>query len=65
MTHTTIPQNRARAFMVAMSCQHFPSNTFQFPEPLPPNSLRPVWDFLDMRHKQDASYYFQDDSQYY
>ena len=46
MTHTDIPQNRARVFMVAMSCQHFPSNTFKFPEPLPRGSLRSVWGFL-------------------
>ena len=38
--YTDIPQNRDRIFMVAMSCDHFPSNTFRFPEPLPPGSLR-------------------------
>src|SRR5690606_13232714 len=27
-THTSIPQNRARLFMVAMSCNHFSRNTF-------------------------------------
>lgn len=65
MTHTDIPQNRARVFMAAMSCQHFPSNTFEFPGPLPAGSLRSVWDFLDTQYKQDASYYFTEESQYY
>jgi DNA (cytosine-5)-methyltransferase 1 len=64
-THTDIPQNRDRVFMVAMSCDHFPSNTFQFPEPLPDGSLRSVWDFLDTRRKQDPYFYFTDESQYY
>ena len=65
MTHTDIPQNRARVFMVAMSCQHFPSNTFRFPDPLPDGALRSVWDYLDTRRKQDAVHYFTEDSQYY
>ena len=44
-THTSIPQNRARIFMVAMSCDHFPSNTFAFPRPVPPNSQNPSGTF--------------------
>ena len=64
-THTDLPQNRARVFMVAMSCQHFPSNTFEFPEPLPAGALRSVWEFLDTRRKQPAGYYFREESQYY
>jgi DNA (cytosine-5)-methyltransferase 1 len=64
-THTRIPQNRPRIFMIAMSYDHFPSNTFVFPSPLPPGSLNPVHDFLDTRHKQDASFYFDESSQYY
>ena len=46
-THTEIPQNRHRIFMVAMSCDSFGSNAFEFPAPLPPNSCRPVKEFLD------------------
>lgn len=65
VTHTDIPQNRARVFMVAMSCQHFASNTFCFPEPLPEGSLRSVWEFLDTRYKQEAVHYFTEESQYY
>ena len=64
-THTRIPQNRPRIFMVAMSCDHFPSNTFAFPSPLPPNSLDPVHDYLDTRYKQDARHYFDESSQYH
>ncbi|HEV8071513.1 MAG TPA: DNA (cytosine-5-)-methyltransferase [Planctomycetaceae bacterium] len=63
--HTPIPQNRARIFMVAMSCDHFASNTFTFPKPLPSTVVRSVWDFLDTRRKQDPYFYFTDESQYY
>ncbi|MGO8898427.1 MAG: DNA cytosine methyltransferase [Isosphaeraceae bacterium] len=62
---TNIPQNRDRVFMVAMSCGHFASNTFQFPEPSPPDLRRPVWDFLDVRRKQKPCFYFTEDSQYH
>ena len=64
-THTRIPQNRDRIFMVAMSCDHFPSNTFVFPSPLPPGSLNSVHDYLDTNHKQPARHYFTEASQYY
>ncbi len=64
-THTDIPQNRSRVFMVAFSTDHFSSNTFQFPAPLPDGSLRKVWDFLDLNHKQESWYYFDESSQYY
>lgn len=32
--YTEIPQNRDRIFMVALSCDRFASNNFQFPEPM-------------------------------
>lgn len=64
-THTRIPQNRPRIFMVAMSCDHFPSNTFVFPSPRSPGSLNPVHDYLDTQHKQDARHYFTESSRYY
>ncbi len=64
-THTNIPQNRERIFMVAFSYDHFSSNTFTFPEPLPEGSLRKVKDFLDLDHKAEASLYFKPESQYY
>jgi DNA (cytosine-5)-methyltransferase 1 len=64
-THTDIPQNRERIFMVALSCDHFPKNTFEFPEPLPKKHLRKVKDFLDLKTKAPESFYFQPSSQYY
>ncbi len=64
-THTRIPQNRDRVFMVAMSCDQFPVNSFEFPKPLPKGSLDSVWDYLDTDRKQDPHFYFTDESQYY
>ncbi len=51
--------------MVALSCDHFPSNTFVFPSPLPAKSLNPVSDYLDTRFNQDSWFYFDESSQYY
>ena len=64
-THTKIPQNRAQIFMVAMSSDHFPSNTFSFPKAIRRADVRSVWDFLDTRRKQDPYFYFTKESQYY
>lgn len=64
-THTEIPQNRERIFMVAFSSAHFAHNPFRFPEPLPKGSLKPVSDFLDLRQKADDSFYFKPGSRYY
>lgn len=64
-THTDIPQNRERVFMVAMNTELFSSNTFTFPEPLPNGSLRPVRAFLDLTRKAPAECYFAPTSQYY
>lgn len=63
--YTTIPQNRDRVFMVALSCSHFASNNFQFPEPLPTGSLQKVKEFLDLDRKAPLNFYFQPGSQYY
>lgn len=60
-----IPQNRDRIFMVALSCDHFASNNFQFPEPLPKGSLRQVKEFLDLDRKATENFYFKPGSQYY
>lgn len=62
--HTDIPQNRDRLFMAAYSCDHFPSNTFEFPKPFA-GKMRPVSSFLDRNRKQDDRYYFKPGSQYY
>jgi DNA (cytosine-5)-methyltransferase 1 len=64
-THTDIPQNRERIFMVALSMQHFKSSSFEFPSELPSGSLRPVREFLDLSKKADSVNYFEKDSQYY
>ena len=64
-THTDIPQNRHRIFMVAFSCDNFPSNTYKFPEPLPEGSLRKVKDFLDLDRKAESVLYFKPGSQYH
>jgi DNA (cytosine-5)-methyltransferase 1 len=64
-THTNIPQNRSRVFMVAYSTDHFSANHFQFPEPMARGLARPVFDFLDLSHKQEDWYYFDESSQYY
>ncbi|MGH7952048.1 MAG: DNA (cytosine-5-)-methyltransferase [Limisphaerales bacterium] len=65
MCYTDIPQNRERIFMVALSCDHFAANNFQFPEPLPKGSLRKVKEFLDLDRKSAENYYFQPGSQYH
>lgn len=64
-THTDIPQNRERIFMVALSTQHFKSSNFEFPSELPSGSLRSVREFLELNKKADSVHYFEKDSQYY
>ena len=64
-THTDIPQNRDRIFMVALSCDHFPSNIYEFPEAFPDGSLRKVKEFLDLDKKADPVLYFKAESQYH
>lgn len=64
-THTDIPQNRDRIFMVAFSCDHFALNTFEFPTPLPQGSMRKVREFLDLERKAPENYYFKPGSRYY
>lgn len=64
-THTTIPQNRDRIFMVALNRDHFSSNTFAFPDPLPRGSALPVREFLDLDKKADPEHYFLPSSQYH
>ena len=61
--YTAIPQNRDRIFMLALSCDHFSSNNFQFPEPLPTGSLRKVKEFLDLDRKATEKFYFKPGSQ--
>ena len=63
--HTAIPQNRERIFMVAMSCDHFPSNTFAFPDPVPKSERINVRSLFDLNRKADSRYYFTSESQYH
>jgi len=65
MHQTDIPQNRERIFMVALSCEHFAANNFQFPEPLPKGALRKVKEFLDLERKAPENFYFKPGSQYH
>jgi DNA (cytosine-5)-methyltransferase 1 len=64
-THTTIPQNRNRIFMVALNRDHFPSNSFKFPAPVEKEDLQEVRAFLDLSHKAPSEYYFKEESQYH
>lgn len=64
-THSTVPQNRERVFMVAMSCDRFNANTFKFPEPLPEHSTTSVKSLLDLSHKAEEEFYFKPANQYY
>lgn len=63
--HTDIPQNRERIFMVALSCDHFPTNSFVFPDPYPEPRLRIVFDYLDLDQKAESWYYFKPTNRYY
>ncbi len=63
--YTDIPQNRERVFMVAFSRNHFDSNTFEFPDPLPADSLRTVREFLTLNKKAPESFYFRETQRYY
>ncbi|WCJ58250.1 DNA cytosine methyltransferase [Fontisphaera persica] len=65
LEYTVIPQNRERIFMVALSCDHFAANHFEFPEPLPDGSLRSVREFLDLDQKAPECFYFKPSSKYY
>jgi DNA (cytosine-5)-methyltransferase 1 len=64
-THTRIPQNRARIFMVAVNVDHFSRNAFRFPDALPQGSVGKVQDFLDLNQPQERRHYFTEASRYY
>ncbi len=53
--HTDIPQNRERLYIVAMSWDHFDTNTFNFPEP--EENTRDYKEFLDLDKKPDDWFY--------
>lgn len=60
--HTDIPQNRERLYIVALSWDHFNTNAFNFPEPTA--ETRDYRTFLDLEHKPDDYFYFNDDSRW-
>jgi DNA (cytosine-5)-methyltransferase 1 len=61
-THTDIPQNRERLYIVALSWDHFKTNEFRFPEPSAP--IRHYRGFLDLDQKPDDYFYFNEDSRW-
>lgn len=61
-THTDIPQNRERLFIVALSWDFFDINDFEFPSPV--GEKRKVQSFLDMDEPAPAEYYFDPKSKY-
>lgn len=62
-THSEIPQNRERIFMVAYSQDFFAENHFVFPDTIESNNT--VADYLSLGEKQSDSHYFKESSQYY
>jgi DNA (cytosine-5)-methyltransferase 1 len=60
--HTNIPQNRERLYMVALSWDHFRTNTFNFPQAEP--ETLDYRTFLDLEQKPDDSFYFNDESRW-
>lgn len=63
-TLTTLPQQRARLFMVALSTDAFPSGRFEFPSKVneAPKNLE---DFIDFEADVDDGYYLPKDNRYY
>jgi DNA (cytosine-5)-methyltransferase 1 len=64
-THTDIPVNRERLFMVGLRTDAFSRDHFRFPEPLPAKERRNYRSMLDTKKKADDWYYFKESSQYY
>ena len=63
-THTHIPQNRARIFMVALRSDIFSCNNFQFPGVTPESERVDVWSLFETQ-RQHERYYFTKASQYH
>ncbi len=61
-THTNIPQNRERLYLIALSWDHFRTNDFDFPEP--ESVTLDYRSFLDLDRKADESFYFNDESRW-
>lgn len=65
MTHTDIPQNRERIFMVAFNADVFPSNVFCFPQPWNGNRRRELKEFFDFEKQAEPEAYFKPGDTYY
>jgi DNA (cytosine-5)-methyltransferase 1 len=61
-THTRIPQNRERLYMVAMNWDVFRRNEFAFPKP--EDGLDSLETFLDLDMRADDDLYFDERSKY-
>lgn len=61
-THTDIPQNRERLFMVAFSWDAFDFNDFRFPDEV--STQRPKQDILALDEQGHPDLYFNEESQY-
>ncbi len=63
-TLTSLPQQRIRLFMVALSTAHFSSGRFTFPEPARP-SVKDLAEFIKFEAEVEDSYYLPKDNRYY
>lgn len=63
LTHTNIPQNRERLYMVALSSEYFAYNDFEFPEKI--NDKVFYRDLLDLNSHAEQEYYFEPGTQYW
>lgn len=62
-THTRLPQERERLFMVGYSTQDFLFNDFEFPKPIDVSG--DIWDVVDYNDKKPESYYFENKNEKY
>jgi DNA (cytosine-5)-methyltransferase 1 len=60
--HTDIPQQRERLYMAALSWDHFDTNEFRFPDPVPEN--RDYRTFLDLDARAEDWCYFSAESKW-
>lgn len=60
--HSTIPQNRERLFMVALSWDAFDFNDFKFPDPIDDTEF--YRELLDLDSPADPDYYFDVKTKY-
>ena len=61
-THTDIPQNRERLFMVGLRADIFPEARFVFPPKV--KRRKGLANFINRRKRQDSTYYLPEDNKY-